>query len=136
MIRGRPIPHFIRVGLIGEASIVCDETTSALGMGSGSLQVFSTPSMIALMENAAVRAIEAGLEDDFSSVGIELAVKHLSATPLGETIMAVAEVTRVEDRRVTFEVRAWDDLELIGEGTHIRYIIHAERFMARLSERG
>ncbi len=128
--------HFIRVGLIGEASIVADETTSAVAMGSGSLQVFSTPSLVALMENAAVRAIEAGVDEQFSSVGIEIAVKHIAATPLYETVTAVAEVTRVEDRRITFEVRAWDDRELIGEGTHVRYIIHVERFLARLQDRG
>ncbi len=105
-------------------------------MGSGSLQVFSTPSLVALMENAAIRAIEAGIEEEFSSVGIEMSVKHIAATPLYETVTALAEVTRVEDRRITFEVRAWDDRELIGEGTHVRYIIHVERFLARLQDRG
>jgi len=128
--------HFIRLGLIGEASAQSDESTSALAMGSGSLQVFSTPAMVALMENAAIRAIEAYVDKEFSSVGIEINVRHLSATPLYETVIAVAEVTRIEDRRVTFEVRAWDNRELIGEGTHVRYIIHVERFLARLQDRG
>jgi fluoroacetyl-CoA thioesterase len=127
--------HSIRTGLIGEASTQSDEGTSALAMGSGSLQVFSTPAMVALMENAAIRAIEAYVDKEFSSVGIEINVRHLSATPLYETVIAVAEVTRIEDRRVTFEVRAWDDRELIGEGTHVRYIIHVERFLARLQDR-
>lgn len=129
------MPHYVRVGLIGEASVAADEHTSALAMGSGSLEVFSTPSMLALMENAAVRAIEAGLQDDFSTVGIEINVRHISATPMGERVMALAEVTRVEDRRITFEVRAWDDRELIGEGTHVRYIINVEQFLERLQDR-
>jgi fluoroacetyl-CoA thioesterase len=62
-------------------------------------------------------------------------VRHLSATPIGEQIVAVAEVTRLEDKRIVFEVRAWDEQELIGEGTHTRYIINDERFLSRLEDR-
>lgn len=130
------MPHYVRVGLIGEATAQADETNSALAMGSGSLQVFSTPALVALMENAAIRAIDASLDDNYSTVGIEISVRHVAATPLYETVIAIAEVTRVEDRRITFEVRAWDERELIGEGTHVRYVIHVERFLARLQDRG
>lgn len=105
-------------------------------MGSGSLEVFATPALVALMENAAVRAIDACLDENYSTVGIEISVRHLAATPLYEKVTAIAEVTRVEDRRITFEVRAWDERELIGEGTHVRYIIHVDRFLARLQDRG
>jgi fluoroacetyl-CoA thioesterase len=128
--------HLLRVGLIGEANIIADDSQSALTLGSGSLSVFATPAMLALMENAAVRALEPVLDDGYSSVGIEVNIRHISATPLGETITAVAEVTRVEDRRVTFEIRAWDDREMIGEGTHVRFIIHVDRFLERLQDRG
>ncbi len=127
--------HLLRVGLIGEATILADESQSALTLGSGSISVFATPAMLALMENAAVRALEPVLDDGYSSVGIDVNIRHTSATPLGETIIAVAEVTRVEDRRVTFEVRAWDDREMIGEGTHVRFIINVERFLERLQDR-
>jgi predicted thioesterase len=129
------MPHLVRLGLIGESQTIAHEFQSALSMGSGSLNVFSTPAMIALMEAAAVAAVDHLLEEGYSTVGIDIAVRHLSATPLGEQIIAVAEVTRLEDKRIVFEVRAWDEQELIGEGTHTRYIINDERFWARLEDR-
>jgi predicted thioesterase len=128
--------HQLRTGLIGEARLYAGEEHSAASMGSGALPVFSTPAMIALMENAAVRAVDHLLEPGHSTVGIELHISHISATPIGEEIVAVAEVTAVEERRVTLEVRAWDETEMIGEGTHVRYIINDERFLNRLQERG
>jgi fluoroacetyl-CoA thioesterase len=129
------MPNMLRPGLIGESRAVAHENTSAYKMGSGILNVYSTPSMIALMEAAAVNAVDYLLDDGMSTVGIEISIRHLSATPIGEDITAIAEVTRVDDKRIVFEVRAWDEQELIGEGTHIRYIITNERFMARLEDR-
>jgi predicted thioesterase len=123
----------LRVGLIGESIDTVTEQQTAKAMGSGLLEVYATPAMIALLEAAAVSAIDPYLDDDRASVGIEMNVRHLSATPIGEHITAIAEVTRIDGKRVTLEVRAWDERELIGEGTHVRYLIYADDFMERLN---
>ena len=91
--------------------------------------------MIALMEAAAVSAIEPYLLEGRTSVGIEINVQHLSATPVGERITAMAEVTRIDGKRVILEVRAWDEREIIGQGTHTRYIISIDEFMARVNDK-
>jgi fluoroacetyl-CoA thioesterase len=124
----------LHVGARGDQTVVVSDELTAVAMGSGSLPVLATPAMIALMEGAAVAAIESLLPEGQSSVGIEVNVRHLSATPVGEEIIASAIVTQIDGKRVTFEVRAWDRKELIGEGTHIRYLIDEDRFMARLEE--
>lgn len=125
----------LRVGLIGEAHARVLDDMTARAIGSGDLDVFATPYMVALMEAAAVSAVATVLERGYSTVGIEVSVRHLSATPLGETITAMAEVSEINGKRITFQVRAWDEQELIGEGTHTRYLIHAETFLARLHDK-
>jgi predicted thioesterase len=122
----------IPVGLVSEASVVVDEHLLATAMGSGSVVVYATPAMIALMEAAAVSALAPALPADQSSVGIGLDVKHLAATPLGQKVRARAEVVRVQGKRVTFQVQAWDEHELIGKGTHVRYVIDVARFTQRV----
>lgn len=123
----------LRVGMIGESIIKVTDAESARIMGSGALDVFATPAMIALMEAASVAAIDPFLDSRQASVGIHLDVKHIAATPLGERVTAIAEITHIEDQRVTLEVRAWDEHDMIGEGRHIRYIIDIDRFMQRIS---
>lgn len=125
----------LRVGLIGEAITSVTDELTAIHMGSGSVNVYATPALIALMEAAAVSAIDPYLAEGHTSVGIEVSVRHVSATPIGERIVAMAEVTRIDGKRIILEVRAWDERELIGQGTHTRYIINAEEFMARLSSK-
>ena len=122
----------LRVGLIGEAIDTVTIEQSAITMGSGAFEVFATPALIALMESAAVAAIAPYLPQDHASVGIEINVKHISATPIGEGVVAMAEVTRLNDKRVHLEVRAWDEREMIGIGTHVRYIVDIEEFEDRL----
>jgi predicted thioesterase len=101
-------------------------------MGSGDLQVYATPAMIALMEAAAVSAIGPLLSEGQTSVGVALDIRHLAATPLGHQVRARAEVTEVDGRKVTFEVKAWDEEEIIGRGTHTRFVIDVQRFMERV----
>jgi predicted thioesterase len=122
----------LRVGLIGESQATVTDELTAIQVGSGNLPVYATPAMIALMESAAVSAVHANLPDGSTSVGIELHVRHLSATPPGEQITAIAELTRIDGNRLHLEVRAWDQHELIGQGTHTRYIIDEQTFMARV----
>jgi predicted thioesterase len=101
-------------------------------MGSGSVAVYATPAMVALMESAAVAALAPVLDEGESSVGIAIEIKHLAATPLGQRVRARAEVVEVDGRQVTFQVQAWDESELIGKGTHTRYVIDVARFMQRV----
>lgn len=122
----------LRVGLIGEAITTVTSHQSAVAMGSGSLPVFATPALIAQMEAATVAAVDPYLRKGYTSVGVEINIRHLSATPLGEYVTSMAEVTRIDGKRVELQVRAWDEHELIGEGTIIRYVIDAEEFMSRL----
>jgi fluoroacetyl-CoA thioesterase len=124
----------LQVGARSDLTIIVTDDLTAQAMGSGTLPVLATPAMIALMEGAAMAAIEDSLLDGQSSVGIEINVRHMAATPVGEEIIASAIVTQIEGRRLTFEVRAWDRKELIGEGTHVRYLIDISRFMARVDE--
>lgn len=123
----------LRIGLVGEKTIQVGPELTAQAFGSGDLPVYATPAMVALMEGAAVQALSGQLPEGQSSVGTDLQIKHLAATPLGLTIRARAEITAIDGRRITFRVQAWDDKELIGEGTHVRFIIDVDRFMARVT---
>lgn len=122
----------IRPGLIGEYQTPVTAALTARQMGSGSLEVYATPALVALMEAAAVAALDPLLPPGQTSVGTALEVRHLAATPPGMVVRARAEVTAVDGRRVTFAVHAWDERELIGEGAHIRVVVDAERFLSRL----
>jgi predicted thioesterase len=122
----------IKPGLIGEQSVAVTAALTAAHLGSGGLYVYATPAMIALMEAAAVAAIDHLLPDGQASVGTLLNVRHLAATPLGHTVRARAEVTAVEGRHVSFTIQAWDDKELIGDGTHTRFVIDIARFLQRV----
>ena len=122
----------LQLGLVSEATVTVAEDVLATTMGSGSVAVYATPAMIALMEAAAVAAIAPALDSNQSSVGIALEVKHLAATPSGQRVRARAEVIQVQGLKVTFCVQAWDEVELVGEGTHTRYVIDVARFMQRV----
>ena len=119
----------ITVGMKGEASTLVEREDTALEVGSGSLLVYATPCMVALMEGAACEAIADCLPEDKTSVGTELSISHLSATPVGMEVWAEAEVTAVEGNMITFSVTAFDEAGKIGEGTHKRAVITSQRFL-------
>jgi predicted thioesterase len=125
----------LKPGLVGESTAVVTDALTAASYGSGLVRAFATPAMIALMENASVAAIQPYLDAGQTSVGTEINVKHLAATPVGMHIRARAELTAVEGRRLSFQVDAWDDKEKIGEGTHVRAIIDNARFAERLAKK-
>lgn len=118
-------------GLTGEARTEVTDANTAAAVGSGGIQVFSTPMMIALMENAALQAVQPHLAAGESTVGTVVNIKHLAATPLGMQVRAVARLDAVEGRRLLFTVEAFDEREKIGEGTHERFVIGVERFLER-----
>ena len=121
----------VEIGMKGRAETVVTRDNTAQAVGSGLVPVFATPCMIALMENAAVDAVQARLAPDEGTVGTRLDVTHDAATPIGMKVWAEAEVTAVEGRKITFAVSAWDEAEKIGGGTHERFIIKPERFLAK-----
>ena len=104
---------------------------SAKAMGSGSLPVYATPAMTCLMEKAAAELAEECLPEEWTSVGIALDVQHKAATPVGMEVRAEAEVTAVDGRKIVFAVRAFDDREEIGSGTHQRFAVLREKFLAK-----
>ena len=119
----------ITVGLKGEVHSTVEREDTALEVGSGSLLVYATPCMVALMEGAACEAIAACLPDEKTSVGTYLEISHLSATPVGLDIWAEAEVTAVDGSVITFRVTAYDEAGKIGEGIHKRAVISSQRFL-------
>ena len=121
----------VEIGMKGRAETVVTRDNTAQAAGSGLVPVFATPWMIALMENAAVNAVQAALAPDEGTVGTRLDVTHDAATPIGMRVWAEAEVTAVEGRKLTFTVSAYDEAEKIGGGTHERFIIKPERFLAK-----
>ena len=118
-------------GLNGSASVrVIHENTAAV-VGSGSLEVFATPMMIALMENAALNTVKPFLAEGEATVGTEISVTHNAPTPIGETVTAEAELIAVDRRKLQFQVQARVGDEIIGKGTHTRFIINEERFLQK-----
>ena len=121
----------LKPGLRTEAGEVVSSQNVASIWGSGALDVYSTPAMIALMEKASVLAAAPFLPEGCSTVGTALDVKHIASSPIGARIRAEAVLTGVDGRKLSYEVRAWDDKELIGEGRHERFIIDNKRFMEK-----
>ena len=121
----------ITVGMKGRAETVVTPENTAAAVGSGLVPVFATPAIIALMENAAVNAVQEALEEGQGTVGTLLNVTHDAATPVGMKVWAEAEITAVEGRKLTYTVTAFDEAGPIGKGEHQRFIIQADRFLAK-----
>ena len=122
----------MEVGLKYESTVVVSPSNTAATMGSGDMDVFATPAMVALMENAAMLAVAAHLPEGSATVGTQMNTSHIKASPLGATITASAELTEVEGRKLTFVVKAWDEKGTIGEGVHTRFVVDRERFLSKL----
>lgn len=124
--------EIIQSGMTLENTYSVEAEHTAAHVGSGSLRVLATPWMIAFMERTARQSLGEHLPEGFSSVGVHIDVRHLAPSPVGSLVRARAEVQSVEGRQVTFLVSARDEHELIGEGTHRRFIIDEARFLKRV----
>ncbi len=124
----------IPVGASFEATQTVTENDTASKYGSGLIPVFATPAMVALMENASLNAVAPYLPLGFNTVGVEIAVSHVKATPINQVVKCTAIVVNIDGRKLTFEVAAYDEDGLIGKGTHSRFIIETEKFMAKLKK--
>ena len=119
-------------GLTYTSAVTVDATNVAAAVGSGDMHVFATPIMVALMENAAMLAVAEHLPEGCGTVGAMMHTSHVKPSPMGETVTATAVLTEVEGRKLTFRVEASDSKGVIGEGTHVRYIVDRERFLSKL----
>ena len=123
------------IGMKGRAETIVDHSLTAMEAGSGTLPVFATPWMCALMEKAAWTALSPALTEDESTVGTKLSISHVSATPIGLKVWAECEVTAVDGKRIEFKVAAYDEKGLIGEGTHERFVVTNEKFLAKTARK-
>jgi Predicted thioesterase len=123
----------VETGIKGRKETVVTEENTARKVGSGLLPVFATPAMIALMELTASDSVSAYLEEGTGTVGTKLDVKHVSATPIGMKITCESELVEIDRKRLVFQVTAYDDAGLIGEGLHERFIVDNEKFMAKVN---
>ena len=121
----------LEVGLTLEQSLIVTEQLTASNLGSGALLVYGTPYMIAFMEGTSRKCVQPYLEEGCGTVGTMVNIKHLAASPIGMKITCRATLIEVDRRRLLFEVKAYDDDGLIGEGTHERFIINNDKFMEK-----
>lgn len=127
----------LQVGATGEKKEVVTENNTAIKYGSGDVPVYATPALVGLMEGASINAVDRFLPEGFCTVGISIAIDHTAATPVGLTVTARAELIKVEGRKLTIKVEAFDDREPVGKGVHERFIVQVDKFMSRnLAKRG
>ena len=122
----------MNTGLSYTSTVVVSATNTAIALGSGDMEVFATPAMVALMENAAMNAVAPHLAEGQTTVGTQITTSHIKASALGATITATATLTAVDGRKLAFDIIAREGENIIGEGTHTRFIVDRERFMAKL----
>ncbi|MBR3401287.1 MAG: thioesterase family protein [Parasporobacterium sp.] len=121
----------LKTGIRNRKEEVVTKSNSANAVGSGLLEVYATPSMIALMEGCSHESVAPYLEEGCGTVGISLDIRHVAATPVGMKVYCESELTQVDGRILTFEVKAYDEKGLIGEGTHVRCIVFNEKFQKK-----
>ena len=122
----------LQEGLQHTSQLTVDDTVTAIAMGSGDMPVLATPAMMALMENAAMLAVADHLPQGCTTVGGHIASSHLKPSRLGDTVTATATVTRIDGKKIEFKVEARCGDTLLGEGTHLRFVVDQEKFMSRL----
>ena len=125
----------LTVGIKGKQELIVTEDKTAKTYGSGTLEVFGTPAMIAFMENTALKSVAEYIGEGNGTVGTKLNVNHVAATPVGMKVGCETELMKVAGRALTFEVKAYDECGLIGEGTHERFIIMEEKFQAKANSK-
>ena len=123
----------IETGIKGHREQIVTPEMSAARVGSGLVDVFATPMLVALIEQTCYESVLPHLDEGQGTVGTLVNVSHLSATPIGKRVWCDSELTEVDRRRLVFSVKAYDEAGLIGEGTHERFVIDTEKFMAKIS---
>lgn len=122
----------LQIGLQYTSTLLVDSSQTAISLGSGDLPVWGTPSMLALMENAAMLAVAEYLSANTTTVGGLISAKHLMPTAVGKEVKAIAKLIQIDGKKLTFEVQAYQEETLIGKGEHVRFIVDRERFLSQL----
>lgn len=122
----------LQPGLAGSASVQVTPANTAQALGSGTVPVFATPALVALLEQAAVDALTGALLPGSTSVGTRIDLRHTAATPVGMRVTASATLVEVDGRRLHFEVAARDDVEIVAQGAHERVVVEEQRFLAKV----
>ncbi|MDD4575137.1 MAG: thioesterase family protein [Bacteroidales bacterium] len=122
----------LKIGTEGYLEKIVEYKDTAVSYGSGLIEVFATPAMIGLIEMTAQLSVERLLPEGHTTVGTEVNIKHIKATPIGEKVYAKTVLLEMDGKKLVFEVSAFDNKAQIGSGTHTRYIIHKERFMEKI----
>ena len=125
----------MNTGIKGYKEVTVTKDLTAISLGSGDLEVYATPAMIALMEETASESVKPGLEAGQGSVGTCIAIKHLAATPIGMRVRCESELVEVDGRRLVFHITAYDEKDKIGEGTHERFIISNDKFQSKVNSK-
>ncbi len=126
----------LQLGIKGNQEILVTDKDTAKAVGSGGLNVFATPAMIALAEKTALQSILEYLSEGESTVGTKLDISHIAATPVGLKVSCETELIEIDRRRLVFSVNVFDEVEKIGEGTHERFIVNDEKFMTKAESKG
>ena len=121
----------LKIGITGEARCLVTPETTAANLGSGALEVFATPAMIALIEKTAWQSVQPMLEEGCGTVGTALRVRHLSATPVGMEVVAKTELQEIDGRRLVFKVEVYDAKGMVGDGEHERFIVKNDSFLKK-----
>ncbi len=121
----------LEVGIKGHQEMTVTDQNTAKSMGSGVMDVYATPSMLALMENTAFRSVAPYLNEGCGTVGTKVEIEHVASSPVGMKITCDSELIAIEGRKLVFHVEAYDAKGLIGKGTHERFIIESEKFQQK-----
>lgn len=122
----------IEIGLEYTSAVTVTDANCAATVGSGDMAVFATPSMVALMENAAMNAVAAVLPGGSTTVGAEINTTHIKPSPIGAQVKATARLVAVDGRKLSFDIEASDECGIIGKAHHVRFVVDRERFMSKL----
>jgi len=123
----------IKVGINHTSKVLVTSQNTALNMGSGDMMILATPEMVALMENAAMSCVSSFLENDETTVGCAINTTHIRPSAMGTTVIALATLTEIEGRKLIFHVVAKDGNDnIIGEGSHERFVVNRERFLSKI----
>lgn len=125
----------LTVGISNEMTREVTRENTAAALGSGMLEVFATPAMIALMEETCMKSVQPQMEEGYGTVGTSLSVHHVSATPVGMNVRCVSKLVEVDGRKLVFDIQAFDDAGLIGQGMHERFIIENEKFFQKAQKK-
>lgn len=125
----------VELGIKGSGKVTVTAENTAKSMGSGELEVFATPAMVALMEKTACESVAPYLEKGQGTVGISLNIRHLAPTPIGVAVTCESELVEIDRKRLVFSLKVSDGFDVIGDGTHERFIIDNEKFTAKANSK-